>query len=220
MFLRKTNQKVFDTNFLSRQHFNNSKFAFRELKKKNMDESVNRYEPNALNHEPLLFWTHLDDQQRADLPQTLQQVHGVVDRDGVDGVRLGEDAHEFAQPVVLPVEETEHHPHQLGILDEGLLGPVDHRVGNKLLQRTCQGERDEVTTMWRILCTAKIDDTKGYNEKLTWFFILLRFRLHLHLLLAELFHFFQQTKQSSTKGVVHLFLLLLFFDVHTWGDRD
>lgn len=121
---------------------------------------MDRYEPNALNHEPLLLWAHLDDEQRADLTQTLQQVHGVVDGDGVDGVRLGEDAHEFAEPVVLPVEEAEHHAHQLGVLDEGLLGPVDHCVGNKLLQRACQGERDEVLTVWRILCTAEINNRK------------------------------------------------------------
>lgn len=124
---------------------------------------MNRYEPDALNHEPLFFWAHLDDEQRADLAQTLQQIHGVVDGDGIDGVCLGEDAHEFAQPVVLPVEEAEHHPHQLGVLDEGLLGPVDHGVGNKLLQRTCQGERYDVTTMWRILCAVEIDYKKGFN---------------------------------------------------------
>lgn len=125
---------------------------------------VKRYEPDALNHEPLLFRAHLDDQQRADLAQTLQQIHGVINGDGVDGVGFGEDSHEFTQPVILPVEEAEHHPHQLGVLDEGLLGPMDHRVGDKLLQRACQGERNEVTTMWRIICAVKIDCTNSYND--------------------------------------------------------
>lgn len=118
---------------------------------------MKRYQPNALNHEPLLFWTHLDNKQRADLAQALQQIHGVNDRDCVDGICLGEDTHEFTQPVVLPVEEAEHHPHKLRILDKRLLGPVDHGMGNKLLQCAWQAEYNELQSYKRMLCIVQTD---------------------------------------------------------------
>lgn len=59
-----------------------------------------------------------------------------------------------------------------------------------------------------------------FYEKLTWFFIFLRFKLHFHLLLAELFHPFQQSNQPPTERVIHFFLLLLFVDMNTleWSD--
>lgn len=90
--------------------------------------------PDALDHQPLLLGPHLHDQQGADLAQALQQVHGVLHGHGVDGVGLGQGPDQLAQPVVLPVQQAEHEPHQLRVLDERLLGPVDHGVGDELLQ--------------------------------------------------------------------------------------
>lgn len=76
------------------------------------------YPPNALNHESLLLWAHLNNEQRANLSQALQQIHGVDYRDCIDGVRLGEGTYELPQPIVLSVKEAEHHTHKLRILDE------------------------------------------------------------------------------------------------------
>lgn len=96
--------------------------------------SAPKHQPDALDHEPLLFRAHLDDEQRADLSQTLQQVHGVLDGDGVDGVGFGQSSDQLAEPVVLSVEQAEHETHQLRVLDERLLGPVDHGVGDQFLK--------------------------------------------------------------------------------------
>ena len=91
------------------------------------------YQPNALNHKPFLLWTHLDNEQRADLCQTLQQLHGVHNGNSIDGVGLWKGTDELPQPVVLPVEQAEHHTDQLWVLDKRLLGPVYHSVGYQLL---------------------------------------------------------------------------------------
>lgn len=53
------------------------------------------------------------------------------------------------------------------------------------------------------------------DATLTWFFILLWFRLCLYLLLTEFLHLYQQTEQPSTDRVIHFFLLSFFFNVNT-----
>lgn len=93
--------------------------------------------PDALDHEALLFGTHLDDEERSDLAQALQQLHGVLHGHGIDGVGFRKGSDQLAQGVVLSVQEAEHQSHQLGVLNEGLLSPVDHGVGDELLQGTC-----------------------------------------------------------------------------------
>lgn len=92
------------------------------------------YWPDALDHEPLLLWAHLDNEQRTDLSQTLEQVHGVLNRHGTDGVGFWQRSDQLTEAVVLPVEQTEHQTHQLWVLNERLLGPVDHGVGDQLLK--------------------------------------------------------------------------------------
>lgn len=90
--------------------------------------------PNALNHESLLLWAHLDNQQGTDLAQTLEKVHGVLNRYGIDGIGFGQCSNQLAQAVILPVEQAEHQPHQLGVLNEWFLCPVDHGVGDQFLE--------------------------------------------------------------------------------------
>ncbi len=90
--------------------------------------------PEPVDHQLLLLAAHSDAEQRADLTQRRQQADGVLHRDAVDGVGLGQRAHLAADAVVLPVEQHEHGPHQLGILDDRLLSPAHHRLRDQLLQ--------------------------------------------------------------------------------------
>lgn len=90
--------------------------------------------PEAVNHELLLLAAHPDAEQRADLPQRRQQADGVLHGDGVDGVGLGQRPHLTPDAVVLPVEEHEHRPHQLWVLDHRLLRPADHGLRDQLLK--------------------------------------------------------------------------------------
>ena len=94
--------------------------------------------PDALDHEGLLLGAHLDDEQRADLAEALEQRGGVGHGAGADGVGPGQRAAQLAQRVVLPVQQAEHGAHQLRALDEGLLRPVHHGLRDQLLQGACQ----------------------------------------------------------------------------------
>lgn len=89
--------------------------------------------PDALDHEVLLLGAHLHDEQRADLAEALEQAHGVLHGGGRDGVRPGQGTQQLPEPVILPVQEAEHGPYQLGALHKVFLGPAHHCVGHQFL---------------------------------------------------------------------------------------
>lgn len=90
--------------------------------------------PESVDHELLLLFAHTNGQQRPDLPQGGQQVDGVLDRGGADGVGLPHGPQQLPDAVVLPPQQAEHLADQLGVLDLTLLSPADHRLRDQLLQ--------------------------------------------------------------------------------------
>ncbi len=90
--------------------------------------------PETVDHQLLLLLPHADAEQRADLAQRRQQVDGVVDGGGADGVGLPHGSEQLSDAVVLSSQQTEHQPNQLWILDVCLLSPAHHRLRDQLLQ--------------------------------------------------------------------------------------
>lgn len=99
--------------------------------------------PEAVDHQLLLFFPHAHAEQRADLTQRRQQVYGVVDGGGADGVGLPHGSEQLADAVVLSSQQTEHQPHQLRVLDVRLLSPAHHRLRDQLLQIRFKHTREE-----------------------------------------------------------------------------
>lgn len=84
--------------------------------------------PEAINHQLLLLFAHADGQQRSDLSQGGQEVDGVLDGGGADGVGLPHGPQQLPDAVVLPPQQAEHLADQLRVLDVTLLSPADHRL--------------------------------------------------------------------------------------------
>lgn len=90
--------------------------------------------PKSIDHELLLLFSHTNRQQRPDLTEGSQEVDGVLDRGGTDGVSLPHGSQQLPDAVILPPQEAEHLADQLRILDVTLLSPADHRLRDQLLQ--------------------------------------------------------------------------------------
>lgn len=90
--------------------------------------------PQSVDHELLLLFAHPDRQQGPDLTQGGQQVDGVLDRGGADGVGLPHGPQQLPDAVVLPPQEAEHLADQLRVLDVTLLSPAHHGLGDEFLQ--------------------------------------------------------------------------------------
>lgn len=84
--------------------------------------------PESINHELLLLFAHTNGQQRPDLSQGGQEVDGVLNRGGTDGVGLPHSPQQLPDAVVLPPQQAEHLADQLWVLDVTLLSPADHRL--------------------------------------------------------------------------------------------
>lgn len=93
-----------------------------------------RVSPQAVDHELLLLFAHAHGEQGPDLTEGGQQVDGVLHRGGADGVGLPHGPQQLPDAVVLPPQQTEHHPDQLRVLDAALLSPAGHGLGDQLLQ--------------------------------------------------------------------------------------
>lgn len=67
----------------------------------------------SINHELLLLFPHTNRKQRSDLTQCGQEVDGVLDRGGADGVSLPHGPQQLPDAVILPPQEAEHLADQL-----------------------------------------------------------------------------------------------------------
>ncbi len=112
--------------------------------------------PEAVDHQLLLLLPHADAEQRADLAQRRQQVDGVLDGDGADGVGLPHGSEQLSDAVVLSSQQTEHQTNQLWILDVCLLSPAHHRLRDQLLQirftHTHTHTREELMHSIKCMC--------------------------------------------------------------------
>lgn len=84
--------------------------------------------PESINHELLLLFAHSNGQQRPDLSQGGQEVDGVLNGGGADGVGLPHGPQQLPDAVILPPQQAEHLTDQLWVLDMTLLSPADHRL--------------------------------------------------------------------------------------------
>lgn len=89
--------------------------------------------PQSIDHELLLLLPHTDRQQRSDLTKGGQEVDGVLDGGGTDGVSLPHGPEQLPNAVILPPQQAEHLANELWVLDVTLLGPADHGLGDELL---------------------------------------------------------------------------------------
>lgn len=107
-----------------------------------MERTDGRDLPESVNHQLLLLFAHADGQQGADLSQGGQEVDGVQDGGGADGVGLPHGPQQLPDAVVLPPQQAEHLAHQLRVLDVTLLSPADHRLGDQLFEVGWRGSKE------------------------------------------------------------------------------